>query len=97
MKRDRNDQSLMEVLREWLSQHPARARYEQSLIQQTWTAKMGPAIDAQTDSVQFRNGVVIVRIRSAALKQELYMGREKILQLLVEAHPDAGIVEVKVL
>lgn len=96
MKRGSNDQTILEVLREWLANHPARQRYHQSLIQDTWRTKMGPVIDAQTEYVRFKEGVVLIRIRSAALKQELFMGSAKLLALLQEAHPDAGIREVRV-
>lgn len=96
MKRDRNDQTIFEALREWLATHPARARYNQSLIQEVWRTKMGPSIDAQTESIHFKDGVVHIRIKSAVLKQELHMGKEKILVLLTEAVPDAGIREVRI-
>lgn len=96
MKRDKNDQTIFEALREWLANHPARAKYNQSLIQEVWRSKMGPSIDAQTQSIQFKDGIVHIRIRSSVLKQELHMGKEKILNLLKESVPDAGIQDVRI-
>lgn len=97
MRRDKNDQSLLEVLKDWLAQQPAKDKYDQSRIQAVWQTKMGVSIGHQTEYVRFRNGTVSVKIRSSALKQELHMGKTKILELLQESCPDAQIREVIIL
>lgn len=96
MKRGSNDQSIFEALKEWLASHPKKQRYDQSLIEKVWREQMGPTIDRQTEYVRFNNGVVKLKIRSSALKQELYMGKEKIVKILKEALPEVNIQEVQI-
>ena len=96
MKRGSNDQSVFEALKEWLASHPKKHRYDQSLIEKAWKEQMGSTIDNQTEYIKFKNGVVSLKIRSSALKQELHMGKEKIIKILRETLPEVMIEEVRI-
>lgn len=97
MKRDKNDQSLQEVLKEWLGNLPNKSKYHQSKLSSIWREKMGESIYHQTDGLQFRNNTLTIKIRSSALRQELFMGRDKILEVLQKAYPEGRIKEIKIL
>ncbi len=94
--RDRNDQKLGEALKDWLSEGPLQSKYAQSTIRKTWEAKMGVLVIQHTSALTFKDGVVRIKIKSAALKQELHLGRDKILAMLKEACPEMYIREIVV-
>ncbi len=47
--------------------------------QNAWYAVMGQAIEAYTDSVILQNDVLVVRLTSSALREELSYGKSKII------------------
>ncbi|PQJ14700.1 DUF721 domain-containing protein [Aureicoccus marinus] len=62
-----------------------------------WTEQMGPGIANYTQEVWWHNGCLNVRLTSAPLRQELLMGKSKIIKLLNEHLGEELIQELKLL
>ena len=60
-----------------------------------WAEQMGPGINNYTKEVWWQNNCLHVRLNSAPLKQELLMGKSKIIKLLNEHLEEALIQELK--
>lgn len=82
--RKKNDETFKEVLEQWLNTYKHRRKIHETRIADTWYRLMGPAITKYTRSVQFKNNTLYISIESAALRQELSMGTDRIVQHLNE-------------
>jgi hypothetical protein len=94
--RDRNDQKLGEALKDWLSEGPLQRKYAQSTIRKAWEDKMGALVIQNTSALTLNDGVVRIKIKSSVLKQELHMGRDKILVMLKDSCPEVYVKEIVV-
>lgn len=61
-------------------------------IKEAWHQVMGKGISKYTTKIDFRKGTVFVAISSAPLRQELHMGREKIVENL-NAHLKTDLIK----
>lgn len=73
---------LRQVLQDWLQKEERKDGYLEARIAGLWKELMGPAVDRHTKRVRFRDGVLTVQLDSSVLREELSMGKERILQLL---------------
>lgn len=81
-----NDKNIKEVLNEYLSTNKKVATgYYSSHIEDAWREMMGPTISGYTTKIWFREGILKIYLSSSALKKELSMSKDKIIQLLNEA------------
>lgn len=93
MKRH-NDQQLKDVLKQLVDQYKLRSRLNQTKIKVLWLELMGPSINRYTTDIRIRGKKLFVTIESASLRQELSMGREKILKIVNEALGEAYLEAV---
>ena len=82
--RKTNEQSIKEVLKALVDHYRLRSRLTQTEVAQIWARTMGPVIANYTRDLKVRNKKLFVTIDSAPLRQELTMGRAKILKILNE-------------
>lgn len=82
MARKSNTLSLGEAIKEFLDQYKHRDKIHESEIISSWAAVMGPNITKLTYDVYFKNGKLIVHLKSPPLRQELSMQRSKITKAL---------------
>ena len=80
----KNDKPIQDVLKDFLKQNKITPGYYNSKIQNIWAHKMGSTINNYTRKVHFSKGKVYLKIDSAPLKQELLMGKEKLIKILNE-------------
>ncbi|RMG85205.1 MAG: DUF721 domain-containing protein [Bacteroidetes bacterium] len=73
-----NDKILKDVLREMLDQYKYKGKLYQANIRQFWRENMGTSINTYTKEIKLRGRKVYITIESAALRQELSYGREKL-------------------
>lgn len=81
---DYNQTDLKAAIKAMLDHYKLKGKYQQTRIKQLWPALMGASIAQYTTDLRITRNVLYVNIRSAALKQELSMGTEKICKLLNE-------------
>jgi len=78
---------LKDVIDQLLDTFRLRDRFMEQDIVASWEKLMGKTIASRTEKLAIRNKTLYVRLNSASLKQELNMGRSKIIELL---NKDAG-------
>lgn len=81
---DYNQTDLKAAIKAMLDHYKLKGKYQQTRIKQLWPELMGPSITQYTTDLRITRNVLYVNIRSAALKQELSMGTEKIRKMLNE-------------
>lgn len=91
---DHNQTDLKAAIKAMLDYYKLKGRYQQTRIKQLWPVLMGPSITQYTTDLRISHNILFVTIRSAALKQELSMGTEKICRLLNEELGEDYLKEV---
>lgn len=88
--------TIKEALQELIEAYKLKPKLHQANIRSTWTELMGPTIAKYTKEVRMTGKTLYITIESAALRQELSYGREKIKNLLNESLGEEYIQEVVV-
>ncbi|MGB0896227.1 MAG: DUF721 domain-containing protein [Flavobacteriaceae bacterium] len=83
-KRTKNNLSLNEALQGFIKENNLDKGLEKIDAKNAWYAVMGKSIEAYTNSVELKNGTLIVRLSSAPLRQELSYGKSKIISNINE-------------
>lgn len=94
--RKTNEQSVKEVLSEMLESYRLKSRLDETRVREIWAQVMGQVIAGYTTEIKLRRGKLFVAITSAALRQELSYGRDKIMRNMNEALGEDIIQEVEV-
>ena len=92
--RKANDQKINEVLVDLLKAYRLEGKYAEAMVIGAWPEIMGLAVANRTTELRFSEGKLFVTINSASLRQELFIAKEKIIQLLNEAAGSAAVKEI---
>jgi len=79
MSRSDNEENLGSAIERLLKAYGLEEGYYAAAIVTHWEKLMGPAIARRTQSIKIQKGVLIVKIESAALRQELSYAKDKIV------------------
>ena len=75
-----------ELWNEFVESRPALARrLAVTKVPDLWPQVVGPTVAAYTESVEVVNGVLYVRMRSAAARNEIFMRREELKDAINKA------------
>jgi hypothetical protein len=66
-------------------------------LKEAWANVMGNGVLSYTKEIQFKNGILTVRLNSSVLREELSYGKDKIINLLNEKLNKVLIKNVKLL
>ncbi len=66
-------------------------------VEEAWPRVMGDMVNSLTRSVEVKNGVLIVRVSSAALKAQLFENRFELVSKLNEAVGAKAIRDCRIL
>ena len=77
--------SLGEALTEWLRISGHGARMEDARAEAAWKEVMGGAVSRKTRFLRVRDGVMVIELDSAPMKEEFLMARSRI-QTLINEH-----------
>ena len=83
-KRKRNNLSLGEALKEFISENKLQGGIDKVKVIEAWKKLMGNGVDNYTTAVELRNDTLYVSLSSSVLREELSHGRSKIIQMLNE-------------
>jgi predicted nucleic acid-binding Zn ribbon protein len=78
-KRKSNDQSIGDAIKQMLKQYGLEEKLNQVKITSSWEILMGKTIARYTSAIYFKEGTLIVKLSSAALRQELLYAKSKII------------------
>ena len=81
MKRN-NAEPIGKLIQQFLRQESLESPLNEQRLLDAWPQILGPAIASYTKELSIRNQILYVHLPSAALRQELMMGRELLVRNL---------------
>ena len=79
-----NDQSLGDAIRQFLHSYHLEDKLNETRVIQSWEKVVGPMVAKYTKGLYIKNGILFVKVESAALRQELNYSRSRIIKALNE-------------
>ena len=83
MKRN-NAEPIGKLIQQFLRQESLESPLNEQRLLDAWPQILGPAIASYTKELYIRNQILYVHLTSAALRQELMMGRELLVRNLTQ-------------
>ncbi len=87
-------QSVGESLQDLIRVFRLQGKLTQTRVLEAWPELMGRPVALKTTELYFQNRKLFVRISSAPLRHQLFMGRSEILRRVNEAAGDTIIDEI---
>lgn len=81
MKRLNDDYSISDVMKEFIKSNKLEKGLDEVQVKELWITLMGSTIANYTTQVDFYKNTLYVTLNSAVLKQELVLGKQKIIDL----------------
>jgi len=81
---DQNQNTLGEAITKMLKAYKLQSKVTETDIWQSWEAIMGPSIYRHTQKIELRDRVLLIRLDSSALRQELGFAKSKIVEKINE-------------
>ena len=76
---------LNEALKEFIQEHKLQKGMDKVDARKAWEKLMGNGVNRYTTAVELRNEVLYVSLSSSVLREELSLGKTKIIAILNEA------------
>ncbi len=86
-----NASSIGDLIRKYLRYEGLETPLNEKRLIQAWGELLGPSIASYTRSLYIKNQILYVHLSSAPLRQELMMGRERLVKSLNE-HVGATVI-----
>lgn len=80
--RKSNEQSIGQVIEEILVAYKLKSKLNEFRLIDSWEKIMGTAIAKRTEELFISNKKLHVRLNSSVLREELFIAREKIIEML---------------
>lgn len=85
VSRKKDNWSLQEALKHFIEEHQLEPGITQVRVVELWHQLMGQGVSTYTTGVELKGDTLYISLSSSVLRQELLIGREKILKMLNEA------------
>ena len=83
-RRENDSNKIKDLIPKMLSENDLKKGMDQISVKEAWLQVMGPGVANYTEEVSLKNQVLLVRLNSSALRQELEYGKDKILKMMRE-------------
>ena len=94
MKRKGNEQSLGEVIQDYLRESGWQQKLDEIKIITEWDKVLGPTLAKYTDKVFIKNKQLHIRLKSATLRQELSYQKSDLVKQLNDSVGKEVITEI---
>lgn len=84
MTRKKNNLSIGEALQEFISTNKLQKGIDKVLVKEAWVKLMGNGVNNYTTQIELQNSTLFVSLSSSVLREELSLGKSKIIALLNE-------------
>ena len=91
-----NEQSLIQAMEHHLRQIGKENLILEVKAEEAWRAVMGKFFEKYTEHVEVRQRTLFVKINSPAMRQELMMGKSKIIANINEEIKKEFLIDVKI-
>jgi len=85
---------LGDLINELLKKYDKKGRLDSIRITELWYGMMGNVIAKHTDKILLSKDKLIIRVDSAALRQELSYSKQKIMEMINDALGENKVKEV---
>ena len=85
MKRKDNQQHIGDLIKAYMKLNKLDDKLEEVDLRNAWEEIMGTPVARHTSKLELRNKVLVIRLDSSVLRQELSMGKDKIKEA-INAH-----------
>lgn len=75
-----NDHTMREAIEAWINQLKNKDQFYQGKVLSLWDSIVGPLIARETEHLFIRNKVLVVKLKSPALKHELEFAKKKLIK-----------------
>ena len=83
-KRKSEFASIKDIMQDVLGENKLQKGIDLVAIKEAWVEVMGNGVNSYTKDIKFKNGVLIVKLTSSVLREELSYGKDKMVHLLNE-------------
>ena len=70
------------ILGEFISKNALTDGIDSARIQESWSELLGENINAYTKNISLQQDVLVVKLTSSVLRQELSYGKDKIIEMI---------------
>ncbi|WP_372975321.1 DUF721 domain-containing protein [Muriicola sp.] len=84
MVRKKNNLSLGEALQDFISSNKLQKGLDKVHVRESWVNLMGNGVNNYTTGIELREDTLYVSLSSSVLREELSLGKSKIIDLLNE-------------
>ena len=84
-RRENDSNKIKDLIPKMLSENHLQKGMDQISVKEAWLQVMGPGVANYTEEVALKNQVLLVKLNSSALRQELEYGKDKILKMMRES------------
>lgn len=88
-------QKIKAILGEFILKNALSHGIDTARIQENWSSIMGENISAYTKEVSLQQDVLIVKLSSSVLRQELSYGKEKIVEMINKSLGENKIQDIR--
>ena len=74
-----------ELMQYFIKANNLEKGFQKMSIEEEWVKLMGPGVKSYTEKITLKGGTLMVKISSAALRNELSYGKEKIQAMMNDA------------
>ena len=83
-RRENDSNKIKDLIPKMLRENKLQKGMDQITVKEAWLQVMGPGVANYTEDVSLKNEVLVVKLNSSALRQELEYGKDKILNMMRE-------------
>ncbi|NBW27107.1 MAG: DUF721 domain-containing protein [Flavobacteriaceae bacterium] len=83
-KRLNNENSIGEVLKEFIRSNKLQSGIDQISVKEAWVSLMGNGVNSYTKNVTLKGETLYVELSSSVLREELSHGKSKIITMINE-------------
>ena len=88
-------QKIKTIIEEFISKNTLSDGIDTARIQENWSSIMGENISAYTKEVSLQKEVLVVKLSSSVLRQELSYGKEKIVKMINKSLGEDKIQDIR--
>ena len=94
-KRDNNTNKLKDLIPQMLQENKLQKGMDQIYVKEAWAEVMGKGVANYTETVSMKNQTIFVKLSSAALREELQYGQDKIVKMMDDALGKIKVSSIK--
>ncbi len=96
-RRENDSNKIKDLIPKMLRENKLQKGMDQITVKEAWLQVMGPGVANYTEDVSLKNEVLMVKLNSSALRQELEYGKDKILNMMRETLTHMDLKKIRLL